>query len=818
LCCRRRFRDVSFPTQTLFSTSVPPEAARLIVAMATATARLRGTAHAVIAELLDPLLTQAPMRALLWSLCVVNHQDALPVEIAQTVAQAILAQLASTTTADLQVDEFAHWRASLLASVLTHPNLAPMAESAATSLLDDACAGRRPLLDVVLVLRRVVPLVRGAVPRLRVLLADRAALLHLFSLERVSTTPTAVESIVDVFASSGDALVPLADDLVRAVASSLADETLRPIALVLVRGVCLRLAGIDFVSPTRTPLLAALKPSLLPLLVQHIGGDGDSILLDSLVAVVAGSRDAEAAVALTCAAAQRDAMLFASLLKRWYRAFPDLLRAVLGAALDDNESAVLLELLARVAAAKPSVVGVAMRECVRVQHSLLIAQLALADEREAHALASFALLRSAFSVVDDETCDAFGDGAAHGQVHRVRAFRDALCQLRLAALATHAAELIKLFVAEVVLRDVEPNSFAMIVAADSLVALAAPHGDECAPLATSSGSSRLASALPQGSLLLAACERHKRARMHSGAASSNSASTLFSGKEFVKPAARPPRPLALATPPAYEAGDELSQHALDLLSRVCAADERRLGAVRSSLVARANAAAGIVPTASGPSNGGSGSSGSGGNGGGGGMNGGVPPTPAHEGATSAPPHAVSQARRTSTRERVDVNRCKLNDRCVVVHVDDCRCAWRRRRWTHDGAAAVRLAEWRAAIARYRAAGGARRRCVSARARACDAGAVWSGDSRAAFGGWGAQRIRIASIGGRVSTAGLDVGELGGARRAVLARGCARCDRGAARDVGRRGGGECASERVERGSTRNMAHGRQCFRSRSIEWR
>lgn len=651
-------RDVSFPTQTLFSTSVPPEAARLIVAMATATARLRGTAHAVIAELLDPLLTQAPMRALLWSLCVVNHQDALPVEIAQTVAQAILAQLASTTTADLQVDEFAHWRASLLASVLTHPNLAPMAESAATSLLDDACAGRRPLLDVVLVLRRVVPLVRGAVPRLRVLLADRAALLHLFSLERVSTTPTAVESIVDVFASSGDALVPLADDLVRAVASSLADETLRPIALVLVRGVCLRLAGIDFVSPTRTPLLAALKPSLLPLLVQHIGGDGDSILLDSLVAVVAGSRDAEAAVALTCAAAQRDAMLFASLLKRWYRAFPDLLRAVLGAALDDNESAVLLELLARVAAAKPSVVGVAMRECVRVQHSLLIAQLALADEREAHALASFALLRSAFSVVDDETCDAFGDGAAHGQVHRVRAFRDALCQLRLAALATHAAELIKLFVAEVVLRDVEPNSFAMIVAADSLVALAAPHGDECAPLATSSGSSRLASALPQGSLLLAACERHKRARMHSGAASSNSASTLFSGKEFVKPAARPPRPLALATPPAYEAGDELSQHALDLLSRVCAADERRLGAVRSSLVARANAAAGIVPTASGPSNGGSGSSGSGGNGGGGGMNGGVPPTPAHEGATSAPPtpsHKRDEHPQESVSMSIDAN-------------------------------------------------------------------------------------------------------------------------------------------------------------------
>lgn len=656
-------RDVSFPTQSQFAASVPPEAARLIVAMATATARLRGAAQAVVAELLEPLVAQAPMRALLWSLCVANLQDALPADVAQTVAEAILAQLARAATADLQLDELVLWRADLLASALAHPRLAPLAESAATAWLDDACAGRRPLLDVVLVGRRVAPLVRGAVPRLRALLADRAALLHLVALERVSTTPTAAEAIVDVFASSGDALVPLADDLVHAAASSLADETLRPIALAVVRGVCLRLSGIDYVSPTRTALLAALKPSLLPLLVQHIGSDGDA-LLDSLVAVVAGSRDAEAAVALTCAAAQRDSSLFAVLLNRWYRAFPDLVRAVLGAALDDddNESAALLELLARVAASNPSAVGVAVRECVRAERALLIAQLALADERESHALASFALLHAAFSIVDGETCDAFGDGAAHGQVRRVRALRDAVCQLRFAAHASHAVELVKLFVADVVLRDVEPNSVAMIAAADSLVAIAAPLADERVTTPTSGGSSRLASALPQGSLLLAACERHKRARMHSGAASANSASTLFSGKEFVKPAARAPRPLALATPPAYEAGDELSQHALDLLSRVCAADERRLGAVRSALVFRANVAAGIVPT------GNNGSGGSGGVGGGGG-GGGIPPTPAHEGATSAPPTPSQKRDEQPPQESVPMS-VDANSTTVVLS-----CAW-----------------------------------------------------------------------------------------------------------------------------------------------
>jgi hypothetical protein len=206
--------------------------------------------------------------------------------------------------------------------------------------------------------------------------------------------------------------------------------------------------------------------------------------------------------------------------------------------------------------------------------------------------------------------------------------------LRLAAHTSHAVELVKLFVADVVLRDVEPNSVAMIVAADSLVALAAPLADErVATAASVCGATRLASALPQGSLLLAACERHKRSRMHSGAALANSASTLFSGKEFVKPAARAPRPAAAAAPPAYEAGDELGQHALDLLQQVCATDKlRRLAAVRSALVHRANVAAGILPLSGGASNGGAGSGGGGGSGGAV-----VPPTPAHEGATSAPP-------------------------------------------------------------------------------------------------------------------------------------------------------------------------------------
>jgi hypothetical protein len=399
LFCPPRCATSPFRRKCNFPRWVPPEAARLIVAMATATARLGSD---LVAALVVPLQSTASMRALLWSLCVVVKPDAPPAHIVHTVADALLAQLARAGTADLQrVDDLPRWSADLLASALTHAPLAPLAESAAAALLDDAYAGRRPLLDVVLLFRRVVPLVRGAVPRLRALLADRAALLHLFALERVSPTPTAVESVVDVLASSSDALVPLADDLVRAAASSLADDTLRPIALAVLRGACLQLAGIDFVAPTRTPLLAALKPSLLPLLVQLIGAGGDDALLDSLVAVVAGSRDSEAATALTCAAAQRDAQLFVLLLNRWYRAFPDLVRSVLAAGLVQNEYAPQLALLARIAVANPSPIGAAVRASVRTQCSVLVEQLARADEHEASALACFALLRSAFSIVDD---------------------------------------------------------------------------------------------------------------------------------------------------------------------------------------------------------------------------------------------------------------------------------------------------------------------------------------------------------------------------------------------------------------------------------
>jgi hypothetical protein len=283
--------------------------------------------------------------------------------------------------------------------------------------------------------------------------------------------------------------------------------------------------------------------------------------------------------------------------------------------------------------------------CVRVcdcTRKLLVEQLSIADSRESHALACFALLRATFATVDGapECCNAFGDAIAHNEVRRVRVLRDALCQLRLALHLPHAVELIKLFVCDVVLHDAEPNSVTMVAATDSLVSLVAPLVDEREPTPTA-GVAR-----PTSSLLLAACERHKRARVHSGAASANSSATLFSGKEFVRPAARAPRPNANSSPHAFEAGDVHGQHAFDLLSRVCAADERRLATVRRALVFRANVAAGIIPV-----NNQSNPGGNGGNVGNGGF-GNAPPTPAHESASSAPPTPSQRRDESSEKEPV----------------------------------------------------------------------------------------------------------------------------------------------------------------------
>lgn len=579
-----------------------------------------GRADTIVAQLAGD---NERLRVLLWALVQNSPVNAVPTHVLLSAVHAILAPLLAASTADLQLDQFARWRADLLAVALSNDLLASTTESVATALIDDIVAARRSPLDAVLLLRLVPPLVRGAVPRLRALLLDRASLVQLVTLDAQSPTPTTIELLIDLIGASGDMLVPLANELVTCCAASINDDELRPLALRLVSGVCLRLAGIDFVSPTRNAFVAALKPALLPFLAQQ----SPSVLLDALVAIVAGSKDQAAALELSLAAAHSDAQLFATLLSQWHRAFPELVSAVIAAGVAATDDPQQLSLLARICSAPQSLLGRAVRQCVRLHSKLLVEQLSHADSHEPHALACFALLRATFATVDGapECCNAFGDAVAHNEERRVRVLRDALCQLRLALHLPHAVELIKLFVSEVVLHDTEPNSVTLVAAIDSLVSLVAPLVDEREPTPT------VGAVRPTSSLLLAACERHKRARLHSGAASANSSATLFSGKEFVRPAARAPRPNAHSAPHAFEAGDVHGQHAFDLLSRVCAADERRLATVRRALVFRANVAAGIMPMtnnqshAGNPANGGSSGFGN------------APPTPAHEGASSAPP-------------------------------------------------------------------------------------------------------------------------------------------------------------------------------------
>jgi hypothetical protein len=619
-------------------TVLPPEAVAALCAAALALRRLHADVAALLfAPLVHPTAASLPPTARVFAWAFVTAP-----ELASLLAQYLLDAALIAAPADLlHGDPHTRWCVKLLAAALAEPACAPLADSVVRALLDATVVRRqRPVRDAVVLLGCCAPLAVAAVPHLRALLADADALRAVVDANRDATP---LSDLVGAVAAVGDSCwVSLAADATRACDAAL-DSPLAECARQAMRGVVVRLAGAATVSAAPGALLTALREPALALLLRRLASDAPppADLIETLLALVAGLRDEKLAATLTLAASNR-AALFVTLLDNWAGAFASLPVSVLTLALESSDIGTLVLLRGVAASHRSDAAARSLRAAIRSVSGVLLERVADADRTEAVALQAFALLAVAFSVADDPRCDAFGDAPVDAQFRRVQLLHDTLDLLRLAvdgAAAPNGVELLKRCVTDVILGGATSASPICSIFVDSAVACIAPLADERRPSVRVSGAARSTSALTQGSLLLSACERHKRARMHSGAALADSAATLFSGKEFVKPAPRTPRDAALAdvTAPAHEAGDALAQHAFDLLMRVCATDERaRLSIVRRSLAFRAQVAAGVLPVAA-PTNGGSGGAAV--------ATVATPQTPAHEPPTSVPSTPVQSSAR-----------------------------------------------------------------------------------------------------------------------------------------------------------------------------
>jgi hypothetical protein len=624
----------------LAAPTVPPEAIAALLAAAAALRRLRADVAALLfAPLVNPTAASLPptARVLAWAF--------VAPELAPLLAQYLLDAAVVAASADLlHGDAHTRWCVKLLAAALAEPTCAALADSVVRALLDAAVVRRqRPVRDAIVLLGCCAPLAVAAVPHLRAWLADADSLRAVVDANR-DATPLA--DLVGAVAAVGDSCwVSLAADATRACDAAL-DSPLAECARQAMRGVVVRLAGAATVSAAPGAMLTALREPALALLLRRLASDAPpppAALIETLLALVAGLRDEKLAATLTLAASDR-AALFVTLLDNWAGAFASLPVSVLTLALETSDIGTLVLLRGAAASHRSGAAARSLRAAIRSVSGVLLERVADADRAEAVALQAFALLAVAFSVADDPRCDAFGDAPVDAQFRRAQLLHDTLDLLRLAvdgAAAPSGVELLKRCVTDVILGGAASASPICSIFVDSAVACIAPLADERRPSVRVSGAARSTSALTQGSLLLSACERHKRARMHSGAALADSAATLFSGKEFVRPAPRAPRDAALAdvTAPAHEAGDALAQHAYDLLMRVCAIDEpARLSILRRSLAFRAQVAAGVLPVAA-PTNSGSGG------GGGAAATAATPQTPAHEPPTSVPSTPVQSSAR-----------------------------------------------------------------------------------------------------------------------------------------------------------------------------